>query len=799
MSRTSWLVVATLALALGAVTAVISVADALILRAVPFPDANRLVLVSSAFPRLRLTNMGLSGPEALELGELTRGFEAVGPLAFTAVTMQAGTDAVQAPAIEISRGALDALGLRPAVGRTFTAAEFQPGREPVVMISSRLWRRAFGGDASIFERGILAAGVATRVVGVVPEGVHLMNRTLDVWLPLTITRDTAGGRADHRFTIVGRVAKEGGLEGARADLARAVAAWREETGEFHSPAPLFHPLSLTPLRAATTGLTSAPITALVGAVAFVLLLACANIVNLLVARADRQRGDIATRVALGATRARLLRDYTIHGLVLAGAGSLAGAGVAHALLAAVRAIWPAADGGAGLALDVRVLALGASVAIAVGVTIGAAPVLHLDIPRAHQWLQAGGRSAIDRTGRMRLRELLIATQIGVAVLLSSGAGLMIRSLAALMAVDSGFDASGVLRAEIALPEGSYTADASILAFYDRVLERTGGLPGVSQAALVSGLPPLRRANNTSFVVDGAETFGHGAMFQVDFIQHATRQSFDALRIPLTRGRIFTDADNEAAAPVAIVNETLARRFWPGEDAIGRRLRPLIAGTPWFVVIGVTRDVKQAGLQAPAGSELYVPYRQSRLLLPGWLPRSMNLLLRSPSGDVTSLAPAIRREIRAIDPTAAVTGVAPLRDLIDLTIAQPRLLAWLLGAFAALALVIAAVGVYAVTSCAMGTRTAEFGVRMALGATPGNVGRLVVRDSAGPLAAGVLIGCASAIACARVMKGLVFGVAPVDPLSLVAGASLIALAALLATLVPAVRAARVDPLVALRNS
>jgi putative ABC transport system permease protein len=385
------------------------------------------------------------------------------------------------------------------------------------------------------------------------------------------------------------------------------------------------------------------------------------------------------------------------------------------------------------------------------------------------------------------------------VLLSASAGLMVRSLLALTSVDPGFDPDGVLRADISLPGASYQKDAEVWALYDRIVERAAALPGVTSAAAMSGLPPLRRANNTTFMLDGAEMIDHDHIPQVDYIQHLTAGYLDVMRIALVAGRNVTVADNEWSAPVVLVNETLARRFWPGEHAVGHRLRPAMAGSPWFTVVGVTRDTRQGGLQAPAGSEVLVPFRQSRLLLSGWMPRDMNLVVRMARGAPGAIAPALRTNLRALEPAAAVSGVRPLHELVDDTVSQPRLLAWLLSSFAVVALAIAGVGVYGVTAYHVGCRTPEFGVRMALGATPTDVFRHVLKSAAAPVAAGLAAGVLSSIASGRLLAGLVFGVLPTDPLALAAGTAAIGTAAAAATLLPALRAARLDPLTALRDS
>ncbi|HYB93799.1 MAG TPA: ADOP family duplicated permease, partial [Vicinamibacterales bacterium] len=730
----STMIVLTLALALGANTAVFSVADALLVRAVPFREPSRLMAVSMSFPAIRLTGMGLSGPEALELQQFATVFDAVGPYAFSGLTVEGAAGAEQANAVELSAGAAAALGLSAYRGRMFSRDEYDVGGAPVVVLGHAFWRRAFGGDDAIVGRTVRIDGAAREVIGVGAPGVTLLNRAVDMWLPLPLTPGAAGGRADHRFNVVGRLTPGRSLDDASTDLQRAMAIWREETGEMHTPSATMHPLEIQPMTRATTGLSREPIAALVAAVAFVLLIACANISNLLVARAERRRADIAVQLALGASRRRLLIDSLAEGLALAGVGSLGGVALAHGMLAIVIATWPVAANAAPV-LDYRVLGMTAAVTLLAGLIIGAVPVLRLDVTRASDALKSGTRGT--GASRMRLQKSLVALQIALAVVLSGSAGLMMRSLAALTAVDIGIDADSVLRAHVALPESSYRDDARVWSFYDRLLDRAAALPGVTQAALMSGLPPLRRANNTSFLLDGQESIDHSTIRQVDFVQHISPAYLSVLRIPLLSGRELTVTDNETAAPVALVNESLAERFWPGQNPIGHQLKPAGKG-PWFTVVGVVADVRQAGIQSPAGTEIYVAHRQARLLLPGFLPRSMNLVLRV-DGDVMSPASALSLQIREMDPTVVVSAITPLQAAIDRTIAQPRLLAWMFAAFAVLALAVAGIGVYAVTSFAANSRTSEFGLRMALGAEPFDALRLLMSSGSAAIGVGLAAG------------------------------------------------------------
>ena len=786
----------TLALALGANAAVLSMADALLLRAVPFDAPDRLVAITTAFPRIRLTGMGLSGPESLEFGDLTRAFSAAGPYAFTGLVVQGGTEAELASGVIASRGAVEALRLGPAAGRLFHQQEYLPGGPSVALLGHGLWTRAFGGDPAVVGTVVQLGRTAREIVGILPEGLTLMNRPVDVLLPLTLTRDMAGSRTDHGYSVVARLRDGVALAAARDDVRHAMDVWRDETGELHVPSPSMHPLEIEPFTRATTGINREPIGALAAAVAFVLLIACANISNLLVARAERRRGDLAVQLALGATRRRLLAESLIEGLALASAGCLGGLLLANVILDLLKATWPAVAH-VRLSVDYRVLGLTAALTLLTGLLIGAAATLRLDVARVQDWLKSGGRGAAGGPGRLRLQHGLIALQIALAVLLSASAGLMVRSLLVLTSIDTGIRADGVVRAQISLPSGAYPEDAQVWSFYDRLLERLRNIPSVTSAAVISGLPPQRAANNTSFLLDGTETFDHSSIHQVEFVQHISPDYLSTMGIRLLDGRALTAADDERAMPAALVNETLAKRFWPSESAIGHRLKPGGDIGTWFTVVGVVSDVRQAGIKAPVGSELYVAHRQARLLMSGFMPRTMNVVVRT-AGDSSPLAAALRGAVREEDSSAAVSGIAPMQTIIDRTIAQPRLLAWTFAAFAVLALLVAAVGVYAVTAYAVSTRTSEFGVRMALGARPWDLFCLVIRGGAVTLAIGLAAGGAAALATARLLRSLLFGIEPADPLTLATAAAVIGLTALLATVLPARRAARVDPLTALRD-
>ena len=792
------LIVATLAAGLGADVTVFSIADPLLFRPLPFANPAELVVVTSSFPGMHLSGMGLSGPEALEFSALTRAFAASGAVAFSTVTVATRDRPVRASAAMASAGLFAALRPLSARGRLYTADEDRPGAAPVAVMSDAFWRRAYGADPNVVGRVIDIDGRPATVVGILPPRADLLNRHVDVFLPLALTAATAGGRADHRFTIIARRLPEVGPSAAGADVRAAVARWQLETREFHSPSPAFHPLEVRPLSDVVSGPSARPMAALSGAVALVLLLACANVANLMLARTEGRRTEIGVEMALGAGTRHLVRLYLAEAVLLSSAGA-AGALILSAFaINAVRAFGPALVRPDDITMNARVFAFTAVATLATTLAIGLLPLLRLDLQRAQRWLQAGGRGSVGGPRRARIQQALVAVQVATGVALSAAGLVTIGSLAALTSLDLGFRPERIMRVEVQLPEASYQNDEAVWSFYERAVARVAALPGVAGAAVMSGLPPLRAANNTTFVLDGAATLDHRNVPQVEFVQEISPRYFDVMGIPLVAGRALTAADTASSAPVLVVNETLAERFWPGQTALGHRLRPAGLGTPWFTVVGVAKDVRQAGVHEPPGSEVYVAHRQGRLLFPTFLPQGMNLIATA-EGDPRSVVPAVRQILHAVDPAVAISGGGLLSDLVAQTIAQPRLLTWLLTAFAGMALLLAAVGVFGVTSATVSARTAEFGVRVALGATPVDVLREVLRSGGAALGLGVAGGGGLALAAVRYLSTVLFAVAPWNPAPVAWASLLLVLTGLAAAAIPAIRAARLDPTVALRSS
>ena len=789
--------IGTMVIALGLSTAIFSVVYSTVLRPLPYPEPDRLVVISSEFPSIHLKNMGLSAPELFELETFTRSWARVGAVQFGTATL-GGPEPRRTNIAAASAGLLAALGVPPAAGRLFTDSEDRPRSARVVLLAHGLWLRAFGADPGVIGRSIDVDGDMFAVVGVMPRGFDLLGTGTDLWVPLALDRGSPGPRADHNLRVVGRIGRDIALTQARNDLAAAVSSWMVTTGELHSPAPSFHPLALTPLHEVAAGDLKPAMFTLLGAAGFVLLLACANVCNVLLARAESRRHQLAIRIALGASKPRLVADYLVEGLGIAGAGCAGGTVLAFGLVRALAAGLPSLAGRDDIALDPLALLFAVGAMGSCSLLFGLVPALRLDTVRAQRWLQTDGRGQTASRERRRLQRALAACQVAAALVLLSGAGLLLRSFSKLARVDPGVRVENVITFQVSLPERRFDSDAQVWSFYDRFLERLSAVSGVHNAAAMSGRLPERRANNTTFSLEGVPVEGHKGLPQVEYIQHISPAYFATLRIPLLQGRTFTAADSENGQPVAVVNDTLARKFWPGRDPIGQRLRPMIQGTPWFTVVGVVSDVKHAGIAAPVGTEIYVVHRQSRRLLPSWLPSSLHIVVTVDPSRLQSVRQELPSIAREIDPAAALAGIRLLEDSMSLSIAGPRFLAGSLATFAAIAVLLASVGIYGVVAYGVSQRTTEFGVRTALGASTTSIVTLVLAQAAAPIGVGIALGFAGVLASVSLVSGFLFETAPLDLATVAAAVVLLASIALLACWIPARRAAQVDPLTALRD-
>jgi predicted permease len=631
-----------------------------------------------------------------------------------------------------------------------------------------------------------------------PPGFDVEDAGVELWLPLALDPANPGGRGNHYLYLVGRLKEGTSLGRARQELSGMLARWREEFPDTHVPSPDRHALVIQPLKEDLVGASRPAMLVLAGAVGLVLLIACANVANLLLARAEARQREVAVRTALGAGRGRLLAQFLTESVVLSLAGGALGLALAIVGVNAVLAANPDSVVRVDrVALDGRILAFTLLVSLATGLVFGLAPALHVRARSFFASLREGARSTAGR-GRRLFRSGLVVAEVALAALLVVGAGLLLRSFWALQRVETGFDPRGVLTFQLALPEPIYPKPEDAEGFYQRLAAGLTALPGVEAVATMTDLPPKRDvdANDTEF--EGVPGPPEGPIQNVDYYQFISPGYFEAMRIPVVKGRAFVGADATSETAVAVVSRRLAQVFWPDQDPIGKRLRPDFGPEiPWFSVVGVVGDVKEGGLNRPAGTELYLLADQLLVRRLGFGLRTRNLVVRT-AGDPLALASSVRAEVRRLDPALPVAGLQPLARVVRNSLGGSRFLALLVGVFGAAALMLAAVGTYGVLSYAVEERRHEMGVRLALGAAGGAVLGLVLRQGMRLAGAGLAAGLVGALALRRVIASVLFETAPTDPVTFGGVAALLAGVALFACWLPARRAMRVDPMVTLRS-
>jgi predicted permease len=698
---------------------------------------------------------------------------------------------------------LEALAVRPEHGRWFRREETRAGGPALAILSHDLWQSGFGARADIVGRVIEVDGLSREVVGIMPAGFDLMDRHVELWLPLQLAPAISQYRASHFLSVVGRLQDGVSPLDAETELASLVANWGERVGASgHVFVTGKHVMQMQPLQDAIVGPSRRVLWVLQAAVGLVLLITCANLANLLLARAGTRRRELAVRTALGASGRRLLGQFAAEGIVLSLVGALLGVGLAQAGVRVLTGAYP--DGlprVSGVGIDRTVLWFTVIVSVLTGTAFGLVQLLPAAAAGFGRTPRDAGTRAATSAGRMR--GALVVGEVALAVVLVAGAGLMIRTVLNLTNVDPGFDRSRLVTFGVALPAAPYSTFDQRVQVYRRLIERLGAMPGVDDVSMVSGLPPRRQSNGFGTDVEH-HTPRPDVMDVVDYYQTVTAGYFDTMRIAIVQGRGFQAADT-VGGPVAVVNETFARTFWNDLDPIGRRVRPRFGDqTPWVTVVGVARDVKQGGVDHATGTELYFLFEQ--------LPRifttfpiltsvtqsgTMNLVLRSDL-PLATLRPSIANAVREADPSLPVVGLRPMDEVVRGSLRQPRMVMQLFGGFAAVALVLAAIGNYGVLSYLVTQRRREIGIRMALGARRQAVLRSVMAHGLALTLVGLAAGLGGALASTRLMAALLFEVSPNDPATLAGVAALMTGVAVVASLVPAIRATRVDPIVALRD-
>jgi predicted permease len=790
--------VLTIALGIGATSAIFSVINAVALEPLAYPSADRLVFITSQFPSLGFDKFWISPPEYFELRERSHSYSDIAAYRTTAVNVSEGTRPERVNAVVVTANIFNVLGVHPRLGRAFTPEQDLPNADPVVVISDGLWRRTFGGDESIVGKRVEIQGRKRTVVGVNPPGFDVHDARADVWIPLGLDPANRMNRGSHYLYLIGRLKPHVSQAQASAELETLLRQWGTINPGTHTPNDSLHRLQIAPLRDEVIGNVARSLWVLQGAVILVLLIACANVANLLLVRAEGRHKEFAIRTALGAGRGRILRQFMAEGLVLTVVGASLGLLLAHwGLVALLSANPESIPRSAEIAIDPRVLLFTSAIAVATATIFGLAPLLHLGQNAVAAAIKEGGNRSTANAARNRVRRGLVAAEIALAVMLVVGAGLLMQSFHNLTTVDAGFDSRNLIAFGVYLPVATYTQPERRAQFTTELDARLRAIPGVQAASDMTGLPPNRdvNANDTDFENVAK---GPGLPIQnVDYYNYAGVDYFSTMKIPMVRGRAF-NAGDIGGAGVAVVNEALAKRFYPNIDPVGRRIRPSGADTAaWFTIVGVAKDVKQGGLDQKVGTELYLNVEQSPRI-GGYTPSDYEFVVRT-ARDVAAVNSAVQSAVHGLDPALPIIRLRSMNDVFGDSVSRQRFLSVLLAIFAAVALLLAAIGTYGVLSYLVTERQREIGIRVALGASAGGIVRLVLGQGLTIAVLGIFSGVIGALALARLTQSLLFGVSPTDPTTYaVVGVAILAIV-LLACLVPAQRAMRVDPLAAIRDS
>jgi putative ABC transport system permease protein len=784
---------ATIALGVAANATMFSAVHAVLLRPLPYAAPERLVWMEERTSNM--SSMSVAYPNFLDYREQGRTFERMAAFRWRGLDLTGQGDPERLEGYEVSWGFFETMGVPLALGRTIGATDDHSAAAPTAILSHALWTRRFGADPAVIGRAVRLDGRAHVVIGVTPEGFRFPD-SAQLWTPLGLSAHSLSNRDDHAgLSLIGRLADGVRLEGARADLdtiSGRLAQAYPRSNEGVS-------VSLTPLTDRIVGETRPMLLALLGAVGLVLLIACANVSNLLLVRTASRRKEIAVRAALGAGRSRVLRQLLTESLLLTAAGGVAGALLAMWLVHVLRTVIPSYAFVPRLdevAIDGPVLAFTAGLTAVVAALCGILPSLRaskLELTAALKGARVFGSAS-------RLHRLLVVGETALAVVVLAGGGLLVKSFVKLVRVDPGFSPADVLILDLSPSSARYSAADEQIALYDQLLERLGSQPAVRSVAVGNPLP-FSGASSQSRALPEEWPYAKESTVQTDFVTVSPRY-FEAMGIPLIRGRDFGQEDTAASPPVVVVGEATARRFWPGQDPVGKRMcfeMEFPADGPpipiWREVVGVVGHVKHYALSQDSRQQIYVSHRQMPLYNQGRLP-PMTLVLRAEGGVATGTA-LVRESVLALDKDLPVHNVRTLESALAGSIGRTRLSAWLMSTFGGAALLLAVIGIFGLVSYAVSQRTAEIGVRIALGAGRREVWRLFIGEGMKPVLAGSALGLAAAVALTRGLEGLLFEVSPTDPLTYGAATLLLAIVALAASWLPARRATSVDPVTALR--
>lgn len=778
--------VATLAVGIGANSAIFTLVDAALLRPLPFPDPQRLVLVWEDTSMFGLKDSPVSFANYIEWRAQNHVFEQMGALEQKSFRLTGAGDAQQVQGSIVTASLFETLSAPPALGRPFRSDEDQPGVPKTVILSDGLWERAFGRDPAIVGRTIDVNDEKYLVVGVMPPGFRFPDRSNELWAPVgtVYTPRDFLDKGRHNSMVVARLGSGVSLEQANDEMHAIAARLQQQFPRTNRNVGTF----VAPLRDHFVAGIRPMLVMLAGAVGFLLLIACANIANLLLSRGASRRREIAIRTALGASRRQVFGQLLTESLLLAGAGGLCGVALAWVGVAFLTRLLPTGIGAmASLTVDTRVLAFTMAASVVTGLGFGLVPALEMlrvDVQRMLK--EAGAKQGTPRSGR-GVRGALVVSEVALACVLAIGAALFIQSFARARGIDPGFRTANILTLKTPLSSKVYRDPARRAAFYAQVLERVSSLPGVVSAGFTNGVPLVVKGWVNGFTIEGRSR-PPGTIMNANY-RIVTEDYLRTIGIPLREGRYLDSRDTADSAPVVLINEAMKRKFWPDEDAIGKRLR-FGSSSPWVTIVGVVGDIRQSGLEQASRPELYLSSNQDPTPLSG-------LAIRT-RVDPMHLAAAVRREIQVVDKDIPVVDVRSMDDVLDREVFQRRAQMLLLSIFAASALLLASIGIYGVLAYLVSQRTQEIGIRMALGAGPRDVLFAVAAQGVGLSMAGVVLGIAGALALSRVVSSLLFGVSPSDPWTFAAVAALLLGVAAVASYVPARRAMRIDPMLALRG-
>jgi putative ABC transport system permease protein len=782
----------TLALGIGANTAIFSVVNAVLLRPLPYSDSNELLAISQTDRASGTTGVPVSFTKFTEISEQNKSLASVAAFYPYTLSLVSEREPELVNGMRISEDFFRVLGIAPLLGRSFLPEEETPGGNDVAILSDSFWHNHFAADPGLLGKTLSLDGKSVTVVGILPAGFHfpLQFPEPEVWLPRVSESSLLTPQQIHSgagyLSMIARLGPGETISRAQAELSAIDGRYREQFGSYADATK--YALTPTSLEDSLVGPLRASLLVLLAAVGFVLLIACANVANLLLARATSRDREIGIRKALGATRARLVRQLLSESLLLALGGGALGMFLANTLMPAMRSLSPGAVPRLAEArIDASVLLFSLLLCALTGVLFGLMPSLQAAGKELQESLKEGTRGSSQGGHRARFRAFLVVAEIGMALVLMTCAGLLMESFARLMRVNPGLSPKGVMTFPLTLPSVRYSQPQQQESFYRQLLERVKTIPGVQAAGATSYLPLSGGARFVFFCPEGHACLGVGKDPIIAFRQ-VDSGYFEAVETPLLRGRVFSEKDISGGLPVVVVNQTTATHYWPGQDPIGKHLansRDMVQRE----VVGVVADVKFGGLNAASSEEMYLPMAQ----VP-W--PTMTLVVRS-NANPRPLVTAVRAKIAEGDPTLPVTGILSMEEVVSTSVAQPRIIMQFVGAFAGFALLLAAIGIYGVMAYTVTARKQEMGIRVAFGARPGDILRLVVVQGMRMTLIGVALGVVVSLALTRLLASLLFGVQATDPLVFSAAALVLAGAAFVACYIPARRATRVDPIVVLR--